>query len=140
MPHHSEGYFCAPVKNRVLLVSLFGATAVALGAIGAHGLRPQLTDVAFNSFETGVRYLFFHTLLLAIIALAAHEGRYRWSFRLIALGTVMFSGSIFMLSTRGIHGLEGVKVLGPVTPVGGLLLIAGWLAMAFESKNFTKDQ
>lgn len=127
------------MKNRVLIVSILGAAGVAIGAIGAHALRPQLTEVSFNSFETGVRYHFFHTLLLAAIALADRKEVLRWSFNLVALGTVCFSMSIYLLSTRVVHGFEGVKLLGPITPLGGLILIAGWLALAFESKNLVKD-
>lgn len=127
------------MKNRVLIVSILGAAGVTIGAIGAHALRPQLTEVSFNSFETGVRYHFFHTLLLAAIALADRKEVLRWSFNLVALGTVCFSMSIYLLSTRVVHGFEGVKLLGPITPLGGLILIAGWLALAFESKNLVKD-
>lgn len=127
------------MKNRVLIVSILGAAGVTIGAIGAHALRPQLTEVSFNSFETGVRYHFFHTLLLAAIALADRKEVLRWSFNLVALGTVCFSMSIYLLSTRVVHGFEGVKLLGPITPLGGLILISGWLALAFESKNLVKD-
>ncbi len=121
-------------------MSLMGAAGVALGAVGAHSLRPYLTDVAFNSYETGVRYLFIHTLLLAAIALHGRDDRFMWTFRLIATGTLMFSGSIFVLSTRALHGVAAVSVLGPVTPLGGLLLIAGWLALALESRNLNSKE
>ena len=116
-----------------------GALGVAIGAVGAHNLRPHLSDVSFNSFETGVRYLFFHTLLLAAIGLADKKLELKYTFWLILSGILMFSFSIFLLSTQAIHGMEWVRVLGPITPIGGLLLIAGWLGLAMESKNFLKD-
>jgi len=118
---------------------MLGAVGVAIGAIGAHAFRPHLSDISFNSFETGVRYHFFHTLLLAAIALADRKQVLRWSFNLVAIGIVCFSFSIYLLSTKALHGIAGVSVLGPVTPIGGLILIAGWLALAFESKKYFND-
>lgn len=119
-------------------MGVLGALGVAIGAVGAHNLRPHLTDVSFNSFETGVRYLFFHTLLLAAIGLADNKLQLKYTFWLILSGILMFSFSIFMLSTKSIHGMEWVSFLGPITPIGGLLLMSGWLSLAFESKNLLK--
>ena len=109
--------------------ALLGLIAVILGALGAHTLESSLDADSLDSFETGVRYQMYHAL--ALLALAAFSG-YLKSLKLVywfwLLGTILFSGSIYMLATRELHHLA-VSFLGPVTPFGGLLLIVGWLLL-----------
>jgi uncharacterized membrane protein YgdD (TMEM256/DUF423 family) len=116
----------------VVVAACYGASAVALGAFAAHGLSGRLPADLLTSFETGVRYQLLHAVLL--LALAAWGRMYPspwlvWSGRLIAVGVALFSGSIYLLSTRTLTGWEGARMLGPVTPLGGLLMIFGWLAL-----------
>jgi uncharacterized membrane protein YgdD (TMEM256/DUF423 family) len=104
------------------------AIAVTLGAFGAHGLRSRLVPDMLTTFEIGVRYQLYHALGLLAVGLALS----RWPSSALAVagwlfiaGTVVFSGSLYVLS------LSGQRWLGAVTPVGGAALIAGWLVLAW---------
>lgn len=115
-------------KLFITLASLSGMLAVALGAFGAHGLRGKLDDYAMGVFETAVQYHFYHALALlavGIIALSQPQtAMLKSAGWLFLLGTVIFSGSLYVLA------ITGVKWLGAVTPLGGLALIAGWACLA----------
>jgi uncharacterized membrane protein YgdD (TMEM256/DUF423 family) len=101
--------------------------AVAAGAFGAHGLKGRLTPDMLGVFETGVRYQMYHALALIGVSFASAQ----WPGKLITfsgwlfvIGSLFFSGSIYLLC------LTGTKWLGPITPVGGGMLLAGWLFLA----------
>jgi len=121
-------------KNPFLLIAgISGALAVTLGALGAHSLKPYLSPESLFSYETAVRYHFYHTLALVFISLMMQNNPkklLRWAGWLFTAGIVCFSGSVYLLSTRAITGLENISFLGPVTPLGGVLFIAGWLMLA----------
>ncbi len=111
------------------LAALSGALSVVLGAFAAHGLRGKLPQSLFNAFETGVHYQMMHSLALFGVGLVMlHVGQKTslsvaaWSF---VTGTLLFSGSLYGLA------MLQIKWLGPVTPLGGILLIIGWLALAY---------
>lgn len=110
--------------------SLLLLLAVAAGAFGAHGLRPRLSPQALDQWRTAVEYQFYHglgLLLVAALATGIGGGTVRWIHRLFTIGVVLFSGSIYLLSTRDLTGLHAAgPVLGPITPMGGLALMAGW--------------
>lgn len=117
-------------NGAVLAGSIFAATAVALGAFGAHAMKARYDDAALRAFETGVRYQVFHALaLIAAGALAAQGFRTRLASRLFVAGIVLFSGSIYGLV------LLGAKWLGPVTPIGGVAFLAGWIALAIAARK-----
>jgi uncharacterized membrane protein YgdD (TMEM256/DUF423 family) len=118
------------VMDRTFLFigSVFGFLGVAFGAFGAHGLRSRLSVEMLTVFETGVRYHMYHTIAVLIVAAAiGHFGSARllvlagWLF---AGGIVVFSGSLYALA------LTGVTTLGAITPIGGLLFLAGWVVLA----------
>lgn len=115
------------MNSRIRIAALLGLVGVVLGALGSHALKARLAPEALESFEVGVRYQMLHALLLlAVEALPILNERYkRIIARLVLSGVLTFSGSIYLLSTRAITGLD-LSFLGPVTPVGGLLLIAAW--------------
>jgi len=117
----------AEMNSRIRIAALLGLVGVVLGALGSHALKARLAPEALESFEVGVRYQMLHALLLlAVEALPILIERYkRIIARLVVSGVLTFSGSIYLLSTRAISGLD-LSFLGPVTPVGGLLLIAAW--------------
>ena len=98
--------------------------AVAAGAFGAHALRDRLTPDLVAVFETGARYQMYHALALLLIARAEPTGLVRIAGWLFVAGTVLFSGSLYLLAVTGARGL------GAVTPLGGLAFIAGWLVLA----------
>ncbi len=110
------------------LGSISGALAVILGAFGAHALSARLTANLLDTFETGVRYEMYHALALLAVAFAisryGSSGLLTASGWLFIAGTVLFSGSLYILS------LTGVRWLGAITPFGGLAFIAGWLCLA----------
>ena len=113
--------------------SVLGGMAVVFGAFGAHYLKSALTPEMLQAFETGVRYQFYHALAIAICGLVFQNnpsGSVRLAARLFLAGIICFSGSIYLLSTRSLTGLEFLAWLGPVTPLGGLLFIAGWISLA----------
>jgi uncharacterized membrane protein YgdD (TMEM256/DUF423 family) len=104
---------------------LFGISGVIAGAMGAHALRDQLTESQLKSFETAVRFQMYHALLLLLIGLLLERfshPRGFWAAGFVAVGTLLFSGSIYLLV------LTPLKP-GFVTPIGGLLLIIGWAVM-----------
>ena len=120
---------------------MLGALTVGLGAFGAHGLRQLIGPDQLEIFETGVRYSFYHTFALGIAAalfdssgLNAH--RITAAVWLWLTGIILFSGSLYLLSLREVHGLP-VAFLGPVTPLGGLLLIGGWISLLLSPKSLT---
>lgn len=120
---------------RFLYISLSGALAVAFGALGAHYLKNQIpgglmTNDLVASFDTGVKYHMYHTLamfLIVILELNIKHKYLTWAYRFFFTGIVLFSGSVYLLSIRHLIGLEWLKFLGPITPIGGLFFIAGWL-------------
>lgn len=118
-------------RRWLVAAGLLGALGVALGAFGAHALRPVLPLQAMTIYETAIRYHLFHTLALLGVAMligrhperAAWLGRTAWLF---LAGIVLFSGSLLGLATTGI------TELGYLTPVGGVAWIAAWLLLAWS--------
>lgn len=122
--------------NRLLLAAgLFGLTGVALGAIGAHALKATLIERGMaQAWETAARYHLFHALALLAAAVWIRIGdaedaarRFVWAGRCWSVGIVLFSGSLYWLA------LGGPRWLGPVTPLGGLAMMAGWLFVAIAA-------
>ena len=122
------------MRNWIIFIAVLAAITVILGAIGAHTLRNTLSEVQLNSFATGVRYQYYHifAMLFAVLLSKQFDVNLKVPLWLFTIGTLLFSGSIFLLSTIPVHGMEGVRALGPVTPVGGLILVAGWLSLAIQ--------
>jgi uncharacterized membrane protein YgdD (TMEM256/DUF423 family) len=117
-------------RRAVAAAGVFGLTGVAAGAFGAHALKARLAPEALVVFETAARYQLVHTLALLAAAGVARQwpGRAaRASCLLFGGGIVLFSGSLYALS------LTGVRALGAITPVGGLLFLLGWLAMTWAA-------
>lgn len=113
-------------KRRSVWGALFCGTAVILGAFGAHLLEQYLSTEALQSYEVGVRYHFFHGLALLFLSLDKNVFAKRTA-SLFVIGTLLFSGSIYGLSLSSTSLSTLPKLLGPVTPIGGLLLILGWM-------------
>lgn len=107
--------------------AISGFLAVALGAFGAHGLRQRLSPEMLAVFETGVRYQVYHALALFAVAWVASRWagpQALWAGWLFIAGTVVFSGSLYILAT------SGTRWFGAITPVGGICFLAGWLSLA----------
>jgi uncharacterized membrane protein YgdD (TMEM256/DUF423 family) len=118
-------------KGFLIAAAIFGGLAVALGAFGAHGLE-KLTTVAkrLHGFRTGVEYQMYHALALIAVAVLFEKipGRWlKWAGNCFIAGVILFSGSLYLLTVLKIQESSAVKFVGPVTPIGGLFFIAGWL-------------
>ena len=112
------------------VAALLGMTAIILGAFGAHALKKQLSVEELNGFETGVRYQMFHALFLLFLGMNTllNEKVKKIVFQLVIFGVIFFSGSIYLLTTKAITGVD-FKFIGIVTPIGGALLIAAWAVL-----------
>jgi uncharacterized membrane protein YgdD (TMEM256/DUF423 family) len=122
-------------KQIIITASVFGMLAVITGAFGAHGLKALLPVGQLEVWHTAVQYNFYHVFALLFLSTFA-----KFKNRLITLayyfftfGIVCFSGSLYLLSCRSILGWDWLIALGPITPLGGLLFILGWLMLALAA-------
>ncbi len=123
--------------NNFIRISIFFAlTAVVFGALGAHYLKDIITSIQLTSFETGVKYQFFHALAILLISLNKDKfnTRVKKSLFFLSLGTLFFSFSIYLLALKDLL-LISFQYLGLITPIGGLLLIIGWFLLFFCLKK-----
>ncbi|THF83697.1 DUF423 domain-containing protein [Cohnella fermenti] len=115
------------VRKYAMTGAAIALLAVIFGAFGAHMLKETLSEDDLKTFETGVRYQMYHGLGILLVALLADRfgsGKSMlWAGRLLLLGVILFSGSLYGLS------LTGLAFFGPITPLGGVSLIAGWLCL-----------
>lgn len=119
--------------NRICLIlgALFCALSVILGAFAAHGLKNLLAPSMLAVFKTGVEYQFYHGLALILFGLAGLFGiKVKWPAIFAILGTVFFSGSLYLLSTTQI------AIFGPITPIGGVCFIICWVLFAIQASKF----
>jgi len=103
--------------------------AVVLGAFGAHGLESKISPEQIDSFETGVRYQFYHAFGMLLIGILLHlnfSNGLRWVAWCFLIGILLFSGSIYLLACRDFLGIASWTWLGPITPIGGTFFIVGW--------------
>jgi uncharacterized membrane protein YgdD (TMEM256/DUF423 family) len=116
------------MKPWLILSSVYGLTAVVLGALGAHALKGVLSPESLDAFKTATQYQLIHAVALAVAAFAIGQGMtaLRPVALLWTLGVLLFSGSIYLLTCHAQLSLPKWRFLGPVTPVGGLLMILGW--------------
>ena len=121
----------------LLFGASFGILAIVLGAFGAHALKKTFTEEQLASFETGVKYQMYHALLLIVVGLNLPlvNSLERTMVIFLILGVVLFSFSIYGLCISSSKGKK-IKILGPITPLGGLCLIIGWVLMLVV---FVKD-
>jgi uncharacterized membrane protein YgdD (TMEM256/DUF423 family) len=124
-------------EKMIRIAAVLGALAVITGAFGAHTLKPLLSAEHLAAYETGVRYHFYHTLaLLACGILYRHHPskQLRMAASSFLAGIILFSGSVYLLSTREITGAGFTGILGPVAPLGGMLFILGWIFLFLSIK------
>lgn len=115
-------------KEQILLAgAVFMALGVLFGAFGAHALKPNLSPEMLAVYKTAVEYQFYHALGLLLIGLIGFriESKWlNWSGILLVSGIILFSGSLYVLS------ITGLKILGVITPLGGMAFVAGWICLA----------
>jgi uncharacterized membrane protein YgdD (TMEM256/DUF423 family) len=132
-------YLYAMNRNILFLASILMAIAVACGALGAHFLKDKIDPDGLQQWETGVKYMIYHSLALLVINFfPSAMFSIQWVNRLFITGIILFTGSLFILSTREWLGTESLTAIaGPATPLGGLSFIAGWLLLGgqFIKKN-----
>ncbi len=127
------------MKELVLISGgVLGVLSVILGAFGAHALKKRFNEDQLKSFETGVKYQMYHSILLVICGLnfpflTTTQHLMGWCF---LIGIVMFSFSIYLLTWSSANGKK-IKIVGPVTPLGGLLLLAGWIFLTINLAQLT---
>jgi uncharacterized membrane protein YgdD (TMEM256/DUF423 family) len=132
------------VYNKLLgTAGIFGLLAVVFGAFGAHELQDMLLPNEKAVFDTASRYHFYHTIALVFVAVLYSRDESRM-LRLAAYafidGIVLFSGSLYLLSTKNILGIASWTFLGPITPVGGLFFIVGWFILAWYGFKYATVQ
>lgn len=119
------------MKLFLMLGSISGFLSVALGAFGAHALKEKLDEYSLGVFHTGVTYQSTHALALVLVALLLKgypdASGLSWAGWCFTIGTIFFSGSLYALA------LSGVKVLGAITPIGGVLFLIGWALLAIHA-------
>ena len=119
-------------KNYIMFGCLMAALAVVLGAFGAHALKVRLSPDQLATFETGVKYQFYHAfaILFAALLLDKHQHAFiNYAIYAFSAGILCFSGSIYLLATRNLIGLTTYKWLGPITPIGGTFFIVAWILL-----------
>ena len=118
------------LRGFLMLAAFFGFTGVALGAFAAHGLKSRLTSEYLAVFHTGVTYQLVHTLALLGVALLATQMQGRlvtWAGASFAIGILLFSGSLYVLT------MTGISKLGIITPFGGLAFLVGWFCLGLAA-------
>ena len=120
-------------KQVIIIASVFGILAVILGAFGAHALKSLLDPAGLEVWKTAVSYHFYHTIALLFVSIlpASNNKAVNMAAWFFSLGILLFSGSLYLISTKEILNIEQLSVLGPITPIGGLFFILGWFSLIF---------
>ncbi|MBS7565196.1 DUF423 domain-containing protein [Mucilaginibacter sp. Bleaf8] len=123
--------------NRTIIITaaILGAVAVIAGAFGAHALKAILSPQQIQIWGTAVQYHFYHVFALLFLSTFARDKNNLVfaSYWLFLLGILFFSGSLYLLSFSGVLHWNWLHILGPITPVGGLLFISGWITLALAA-------
>lgn len=125
-------------KNTLVIAGISGALCVALGAMGAHALKEKIPAENLVIFETAVKYHFYHTLALILVAMLSDKIQsvfLKYSSFLFMAGILLFSFSLYFLALRPVMGInnEEMKWIGAITPFGGLSFILAWLMLSFSA-------
>lgn len=129
------------IKNILIKATILGCIGIILGAFGAHALKAILTPEQLVSFNTGVRYQIIHAVVLLFLFLIVEKfelKQFKLAANFIFFGVILFSGSIYILTLKNILGIEILKFAGPITPIGGLLIILGWLFILTGASKLKK--
>jgi uncharacterized membrane protein YgdD (TMEM256/DUF423 family) len=127
----------------ISLGALLAGLATVIGAFGAHYLKTIFTAEQLLSFETGVRYQFYHSFAILVCGVLASNYDVKKLSRtatLFAIGILLFSGSIYALMLLKSQGVIGLKGIGILTPIGGVFFIVGWLMLVYTMFNKTSEE
>ena len=128
------------MNNKTIFVgALLCVIGIVLGAFGAHALKSLISVERLQSFETGVRYQMYTGFALLILGINTDRFQFslKWIVRLLLIGIILFSGSIYGLALQEVFSVS-LKFLGPITPLGGLLQIIGWLLLLYKLVKHSK--
>ena len=117
-------------RNFLSIAALLGALSVALGAFAAHSLRSMANADTVSIFETGVRYQFYHTFALFVVAFLAEKVNNKWMIwagNCFIMGVILFCGSLYALTALAIAENTHKTLVGIATPIGGIFFILGWI-------------
>jgi uncharacterized membrane protein YgdD (TMEM256/DUF423 family) len=119
-------------KQIIVTASLFGMLAVIAGAFGAHALKAVLNATQLDVWHTAVQYQFYHVFALLFLSTFSRfkSKIINSTFYLFSFGIILFSGSLYLLACRDLLGWSWLSIMGPITPIGGLLFISGWVTLA----------
>ena len=121
------------LKGYLTISAFIGALTVALGAFGAHYLKTLLSEQALSTYETAVRYQFYHVFALALAGILhkSFPNKFvKYSAGFFLIGIILFSGSLFLLTLFSAMGNDQLKWIGAITPLGGIFLMGAWLLLA----------
>jgi uncharacterized membrane protein YgdD (TMEM256/DUF423 family) len=119
-------------KGYLVTAAFLGALSVALGAFGAHALKTLINEQSLTTYETAVRYQFYHVFALALAGIvykASPNAFVKNAGRLFIIGIILFSGSLYLLTYATANNIS-LRWAGPLTPLGGAMLIVGWICLA----------
>ena len=121
-------------RQIIITAAILGMLGVIAGAFAAHGLRPKLTADQLEGWHTGVQYQFYHVFALLVLSVLSLKGKLiTATYYLFTLGIICFSGSLYLLACQDLLGVHIANIIGPITPLGGLLFIAGWATLAIAA-------
>ncbi len=119
-------------RTFLIIGTILGGLSVVLGAFGAHGLKKIVPPETIVTFETGVRYQFYHCFAILVVAILFEKISHptlAWAGYSFLAGIILFSGSLYLLTALKATGTVGLSGIGIITPIGGLFLVAGWLLL-----------
>lgn len=116
-------------KRILITATVFIFVGIIFGALGAHALEKVLTTEQLSSYEVGVKYQIYHGIALLVLVALAHKLNFtlKLIYRFLVIGVTIFSGSIYALVLQDLVGIKLGMIFGPLTPIGGALMIIGWL-------------
>jgi uncharacterized membrane protein YgdD (TMEM256/DUF423 family) len=122
-------------RQITITAAVFGMLGVISGAFAAHGLKGLLTAPQLEVWHTAVQYQFYHVFALLFLAILSNLNSrlVNVTYYLFTFGIVFFSGSLYLLACRDLLGWGWISVMGPITPLGGLLFIAGWVTLGLAA-------
>jgi uncharacterized membrane protein YgdD (TMEM256/DUF423 family) len=126
-------------NKTVITGAILCVIGIVLGAFGAHALKSLISVERLQSFETGVRYQMYAGFAFLILGINTDRFQFslKWIVRLLLIGIILFSGSIYGLALQEVFSVS-LKFLGPITPLGGLLQIIGWLLLLYKLVKYSK--
>lgn len=131
------------MRKYLIIAAILGALSVVIGAFGAHALKPLLSVYQMEIFHTGVLYQFIHAIVLLQIAfklLSNPNQHLKIAFYAFVFGIIFFSFSLYILACIDILQLNNYKkIIGPLTPIGGVFFIAGWIYLIFYGIHYKKS-